>query len=206
MFQHVCVVHFMSYYNMALPWQPHVPLPGGTVRDSSANTWRHSGKCTAQTCGLLCSQTNHFAGEATENSVLFQLCCGHGVPSGESTVPSVGLGTAPCTESHTKLHIPWLQTGMLLTHPPQLSPPAFQTGWSVNSEKQKNCSGTDMKTKGMVSKLDIKKHAKINCGKQVKILRNNILTTTFQENCSKVNTCSDTFFHPSDSQVGSQKM
>lgn len=91
-------------------------------------------------------------------------------------------------------------------HIPLSSPlqPSKQAG--VLSEKQENCSGTDMKTKGMVSKLDIKKYAKINCGRQVKILRNNILTTTFQENCSKVNTCSNTFSHPSDSQVGSQKM
>lgn len=195
----------MSYYNMTLPWQPHVPLPGGTVRDSSANTWRHSDKCTAQTCGLLCSQTNHFAGGATENSVLFQLCCGHGVPLGESSVASVGLGTAPCPESHARLHIPCSKLGCYWHIP--LSPPlqpSKQAG--VSSEKQENCSGTDIKTKGMVSKLDIKKYAKINCGRQVKILRNNILTTTFQENCSKVNTCSDTFSHPSDSQVGSQKM
>lgn len=34
----------------------------------------------------------------------------------------------------------------------------------------------------MLNNLDIKKCAKINCGRQVKFLRNSILTTTFQEN------------------------
>lgn len=47
-----------------LPWQPH-------VRDTSANTWRHSHKCIAQTYLLLRSWTIHFAGEATEQPWFF---------------------------------------------------------------------------------------------------------------------------------------
>lgn len=126
------------------------------------------------------------------------LCCE--APFRLEQYPSVELISASCTQSHIRLHIPWLQTRMLLTEP------SFPTGWSISSENQENCLGTDMRTKGMASNLDIKKYANINCGRQVKFLRNNILTTTFQEHFSKINTFSNTFSHPSDSQVGSQKM
>lgn len=190
---------------LTLPWQPPVPLPSvGTVRDTSANTWRHSDKRTPQTYFVMCSQTNHFAGEATEqlwfSSALPWLWSSFQVramcPLWSWSLLHARIATSDSKSLGSKL----------FTDPPQLSPAALQTGWSVNSEKLENCSGTDMRTKGMVSNLGIKKYAKINCGKHIKFLRNNILTTTFQENFSKINICSDTFSHPSDSQVGSQKM